>query len=420
MPAPPPIFPVTHIELPDFEQHVLANGLPCYHINRGTQDLVRIEFICWGGRPYEKHPLVARTTAALLKEGTHRHTGSDIAEQFDYYGAHLSVPFQMDTGNLAMHCLNKQLPEILPLFVEILSEPALRQEDLQAYLKRKQQSLKEDLSKAEVIAYRSITEYFFGTDHPYGYNSTSEAYNNLQQEWLAEHHYRCFHAGNGFAIISGHFDEVTTSYIHGELARIPNRMEISPNTSSIIAQTPRKIVIPHTQGGQAAIRIGRLLFPRTHPDANGCYVLANLLGGYFGSRLMENIREDKGYTYNISAAYDSFRWGGTFQIDTEVSPEYVDKTLHEIQLEIARLRDELVEEEELQMLRNYLMGSFLTMVDGPFNWAETVRTLLTEQLGKADLAGLIKTVQEISPEEIQRLAQRYLQDKDLWTVVVGP
>ena len=73
MPAPPPIFPVTHIELPDFEQHILANGLPCYHINRGTQDLVRIEFICWGGRPYEKHPLVARTTAALLKEGTHRH-----------------------------------------------------------------------------------------------------------------------------------------------------------------------------------------------------------------------------------------------------------------------------------------------------------------------------------------------------------
>ena len=361
-----------------------------------------------------------RTTAALLKEGTRRHTGSAIAEQFDYYGAHLSVPFQMDTGNLAMHCLNKQLPEILPFFIEILCEPALRQTDLQAYLKRKQQSLKEDLSKAEVVAYRNITEHFFGANHPYGYNSTPEAYADLQQEWLVEHHYRCFHAGNGFAIISGRFDEATSSYIHGELARIPNRTAAPINTLTVAEQTPGKIVIPHAQGGQAAIRIGRRLFPRTHPDANGCYVLANLLGGYFGSRLMENIREDKGYTYNISAGYDSFRWGGTFQIDTEVSPEYVQQTLQEIRHEIARLRDELIEEEELQMLRNYLMGSFLTMVDGPFNWAETVRTLLTEQLGTTDLANLIKTVQDISPKEIQRLAQRYLQDEDLWTVIVGP
>lgn len=420
MPKPPPIFPVTNVALPQFEQHRLPNGLPCYHINRGTQDVVRIEFVCWGGRPYEQHPLVARTTAALLKEGTRQHSGSDIAEQFDYYGAHLSVPFQMDTGNLAMHCLNKQLPQVLPLFIEIICEPALRDADLQAYRKRKQQSLKEDLSKAEVIAYRNITELFFGETHPYGYNSTNAAHAALQQEWLVEHHYRCFHAGNGFALISGRFDEATISYIHGELARIPQRKPVPHHPLPNLEQAPKKIVIPHTQGGQAAIRIGRRLFPRTHPDANGCYVLAHLLGGYFGSRLMENIREDKGYTYNIAASYDSFRWSGTFQIDTEVSPEFVEPTLKEIRHELARLREELVEEEELQMLRNYLMGSFLTMVDGPFNWAETVRTLLIEQLTPNDLAALIKTVQEITPHELQILAQRYLQEEDLWTLIVGP
>ncbi|MEZ4983909.1 MAG: insulinase family protein [Saprospiraceae bacterium] len=109
---------------------------------------------------------------------------------------------------------------------------------------------------------------------------------------------------------------------------------------------------------------GAALFPRTHPDANGFYVLATLLGGYFGSRLMANVREDKGFTYNISAAYDSQRFHGALQIDTEVSPEHVDATLSEIRQELLRLCEEPVPEEELTMVQNYLMGSYLSMVDG--------------------------------------------------------
>lgn len=135
---------------------------------------------------------------------------------------------------------------------------------------------------------------------------------------------------------------------------------------------------------------------------------------------MENIREDKGYTYNISAAYDTLRFDGTFQIDTEVSTEYVEPTLIEIQRELKRLREEPIPAEELQMLRNYLMGSFLTMVDGPFNWAETIRTLKAENLSVEALQALIQTVQNIQPDTLQELAQRHLQEADLWTVVVAP
>ena len=134
---------------------------------------------------------------------------------------------------------------------------------------------------------------------------------------------------------------------------------------------------------------------------------------------MENIREDKGYTYNISAAYDSLRFDGTLQIDTEVSPEFVGPCLHEIKHEILRLQQELVPKAELEMLRNYLMGAFLTMIDGPFNWSETVRTLLVEQLDTAALNQLIHKVQNIQPEEIRTLAQQYLKPEDLWTVIAG-
>ncbi len=417
---PPVIHPVREINLPTVETHVLANGMPCYHINRGTQDIVRVEFVCWGGRPFELHPLVARTTVDLLKEGSKSRDGKTIAEHFDYYGAGLSVPFQMDTGNLAMFSLVRQLPHVLPVFIELLCEPRFAPLDLVAYQGRKQQSLREDLGKAEVVAYRQITECFYGSTHPYGYNSSQESFAALEVEWIKEHHRRCFHAGNAFVLISGRFDEATTKYIHDQLAQIPAREAVIASQYPSVEAAPKKLHIPHPAGGQAAIRIGRRLFDRSHPDAQGMYVLTQLLGGYFGSRLMENIREDKGYTYNISAAYDTLRFDGTFQIDTDVSTEYVEPTLAEIKRELKRLQEEPVPQAELQMVRNYLMGSFLTMVDGPFNWAETVRTIKAENLTLDALRALIHTVQTIDAPSLQRLAQQYLQDSDLWTVVVAP
>lgn len=418
--VPPPIFPVRNVVLPKVEAHVLTNGLTCYHINRGTQDVVRVEFVCWGGRPFERHPLVARATAALLKEGSRQRNSSAIAEHFDYYGAGLSVPFQMDTGNLAMFALARQLPNVLPVFLEILCEPRYDAAELQSYQRRKKQSLREDLGKAEVVAYRQITECFYGSNHPYGYNSSESAFDDLQVEWLKEHHQRCFHAGNAFVLISGRFDEKTASYLHEQLSQIPTGIVAQASAWALHEVSPQTMRLPHEPGGQAAIRMGRRLFDRVHEDANGMYVLTQLLGGYFGSRLMENIREDKGYTYNISAAYDTLRFDGTLQIDTEVSTEHLEPTLTEIHREIRRLQEEPVGEEELQMLRSYLMGSFLTMVDGPFNWAETVRTLKAENHDIDALQGLIDTVREIQPEELQRLAQKYFQAEDLWTVIVTP
>lgn len=418
-PPPPTIHPVREIAFPQLSGQVLSNGLPCYHVNMGTQDLVRIEFVCWGGRPYERHPLVSRATAALMKEGTQHHTGGEIAEHFDYYGAGLDASFQIDTGNIAMYCLNKQLPHILPLFMEVLCEPSFPESDLRAYIRRKQQELKEDLSKAEVAAYRHITACFYGDSHPYGYNSDAESYENLQRDWLIEHHRRCFHAGNGFVLISGRFDEAVVQLVHEHLVRLPAGLPALPVDVTRTSSQPGYIHLPHAQAIQSAIRMGRPLFPRTHADANGVHVLATLLGGYFGSRLMENIREDKGYTYNITAAYDTMLFDGALLIDTEVSPEYVAPTLAEINKELQRLMDEPVAEEELDMVKNYLMGSFLAMIDGPFNWAETVRTLLVERSDPQALERLVQDVLHITPEDLQTLAKRYLQPADWWVVVAG-
>lgn len=416
---PPKIHPIKDIKLPIVRSEKLSNGLPVHFILMGTQEVVKVEFFFWAGRPYEKEQLIARTTAALIKEGTDSLTSTFIDETFDYYGAVLSTSTQTDTSSFSISCLSKQLVHVLPLLMDMLVKPAFREKDLQAHILRRKHQLIEDLSKNEVVAYRQITACFFGEKHPYGYNSFPDSFSVIKRKMLIEHHQKCYNAQNGFVLISGKIDTQTAVFISKELEKIPQGNRQKASNLIIKAAIPQKILIKGQGQMQSAIRMGRRLFGRTHQDANGVYILATILGGYFGSRLMTNIREEKGYTYSISAAYESLRFDGAFHIDTEVSPEYVDPCLQEIHLEIERLQNDLVSNDEITLVRNYLMGSFLSMLDGPFNSAETLRTLWIEQLDLPAFQALIQSVKEMNSSKIRDLAQTYLKKEDLWTIVVG-
>ena len=152
---------------------------------------------------------------------------------------------------------------------------------------------------------------------------------------------------------------------------------------------------------------------------DGFFVLNTILGGYFGSRLMANIREDKGYTYNIYSSMDAMRSDGAFYIGTEVGNEFVGDTMEQIRLELQSLIDEPVSEEELTMVRNYLMGNFLSMLDGPFNVGEVVRTLVGDDLPFSFFSELVERVNTIQADTLQELAARYLRPDDQWEVIVG-
>ncbi|MCB0638402.1 MAG: insulinase family protein [Lewinella sp.] len=415
----PPIRAITDVSLPPAHIWTLRNGLPVYGARLGTQEIVRIELVCWAGRPYELQPLTAMAAGQLLKEGTRRRSGRELAEFFDFYGANLRIPFQMDTTNVVLYCLNRHLETVLPVLAEMIAEPAFPADELASLVRRRKQSLLEDLSQNDVVAYRQITECFFGPDHPYGYNSSAARYDELAVAGIAEHHQRLVHAGNGFIVLSGQVTPAVEAQLDRYLGDLPVGLAAADPALTPKTESPRTIYLPRPNTAQTAIRIGRRLFSRQHPDAHGLYVLANLLGGYFGSRLMENLREDKGYTYNVSASYDSLRWDGSFQIDAEVGNEVVEGTRREIFHEMDRLREELVPAAEMDMLRNYLMGSSLSMIDGPFNWAETVRTLLSEGLPLSAFAELVSTIQTITPEQLRELAQRYFDPGQMWEVTVG-
>jgi zinc protease len=162
------------------------------------------------------------------------------------------------------------------------------------------------------------------------------------------------------------------------------------------------------------------MFSRSHADFAGMKVLNAILGGYFGSRLMNNLREDKGYTYGIGSSVVPLRKGGYFVISGEVGAGVTKEALSEIKFELNRLCAEQVGESELSLVRSYLTGEMLRAVDGPFAQADLYRELIEDGLEISHFEELIDTIRHINAQQLQDLAIRYLSPDDLFTLVVGP
>lgn len=416
---PPAIHSIGQLLLPTPELLHLDNGIPVYVTNMGTQDVIRLEVVHRSGRPFEQKRMASRATAAMLKEGTRQHDAATIAETFDFYGAGLSQPFNLDTGNLVLYCLSRHFESVLPVFTEMLDSPIFPEEELRAFIKRNQKALKTDLAKTDVVAYRTITEKVFGEHHPYGYNSTLDTYLELERQDLVAHFERCYGINNCTIFLSGRITEPVLKSLNVHLGQLDRTGQVVQQSLAVSAPASGYCNIPHPESVQTAIRIGRRLFSRHHEDYPGFFVLNTILGGYFGSRLMTNIREDKGYTYNIYATLDVMRHDGAFYIGTEVGNEFVEDTLHQIRKEMKALIEQPVGAEELNMVRSYLMGNFLSMLDGPFNVGELVRTLVSDEMPFSFFSDLVETVSTIQADTLQNLAQQYLQEEELWEVVVG-
>ncbi len=415
----PPIKDIVSLTLPHPVLHHLDNGVVVYESKMGTQEILKLEIVFFAGRPFEDKKLISRPTSRLLKEGTLHRKSAEIAEIVDFYGGTLSMPYNLDTSNIVLYSLNKYFERLLPLIAEIITEPAFAEEELRIFKENSKQSLQVDLTKNDVVAYREITELIFGSDHPYGYNSFPESYANIHREDILRHFKKNYDLSNCIIFISGKTDNAVLDLLNKYLGQIKTN-----NTRRIVnldyALNPPKVVkYERSNTVQTAIRIGRRMFNKTHKDFKGFYMLNTILGGYFGSRLMMNIREEKGYTYNIYSSLDSMLYDGYFNLATEVGNEFVEKTLAEIYIEFERLKTELVGDEELEMVRNYLMGTMMGMLDGPFNIAEVVKTMTIENLEYEDFNDLVNTITTISPEQLRDLARKYLNKEEMFQVTVG-
>ncbi len=420
----PAIYEVSQLVLPQPALVHLDNGIPVYVLDFPGQEIVKVEAVFRAGRPEEEKRLASRATARLLREGTLQKSGAEIAEHLDFYGASVTVPTNLDTSSFILYSVKKYAREVIPTFAEMLQFPAFPEDELETFRRTSIQELMVELEKVETVAYRKVTELIFGEQHPYGYNSMPEDYQAIQRVDLQYFFETWYTPSNCLLFASGRIDQEVMGLLNehfgqkGTAANTVKRREQSYRFNYPKAPASKvRVELPGSL--QTAIKIGRKLFDRNHSDFNGLVVLNTLLGGYFGSRLMTNIREKKGFTYNIYSTVDAYQLDGCFYIATEVSPDKSAAALRAIFNEMKKLREKPVPEEELSMVRNYILGMLLNGLDGPINSSDMVRNQVVEDQSPAQFEALVQTVRGISADALQALAQKYLQQKDFWVVTVG-
>ncbi len=409
--------PVEEITLPEAERMLLPNGSTLYLLPADEYGVVRVSFVFRAGTVHQKSPFAASATANLLAEGNGRITGDEIAERLDFYGSYYDVSIDRDFVYLNFASLARFFPQTLETAAEILLRPAFPEKELRTYCTKRRQELIVERAKVETEAREAFARSLFGAEHPYGLSYPAEAYDSLTREALAEHYRRLYTAGNGFAVCSGRIGTDERRALADLASGLPRgeRAEASFPPAASCPETR----IGHKGAVQSSIRIGRLLFPRQHPDFVGMQVVAALLGGYFGSRLMRTLREERGYTYGVTAAMLNMEQAGYFALATQVGREVTEEALRLIYEEIERLRDEPVTEEELSLVQHILAGEMLRILDGPFGIADATIENILCGTDNGIIAENLRRIRATTPGEVQRLAERYLRREELVTVVAG-
>ncbi len=407
-------------KLPPINNRLLENGVPLWWLDAGVQDLVQIDWIFPAGLWFEHRPSVAQATAGLLKNGTSKHTAAQINEALEFYGAQLKTTAGNDYATITLYSLTRHLPSLLPMVYEIITDAVFPEEEVAIHKQNAIQKLMVNLRQCEFVANQQIDALLFGEAHPYGRYSKKENIELLTREDLVTFFKASYNLADVKIFMAGKVGDKEVNYVNDVFGKLllqktirePQSFTTPPITSRIhkFANDPN--------GVQGAIRIGRMFPNRHHPDYTPMFVLNTLFGGYFGSRLMSNIREDKGFTYGIYSGITPELKGGSIVIQTETGRDVVDAAIKEIYHEMNVLCNEVASDEELLLVKNFLLGNLLGDLDGPFSILQRWRTLILNGFTENHFYNNINIYKTITPKELQLLAQKYYVPDNFYEVVV--
>jgi zinc protease len=408
------------LQLKPYEHFTLDNGVPVYTIDAGAQDVLMLEWVFYAGNWYEEKNIIAATTNFMLKNGTKQKTAFAISEHFEFHGAYLNRSCYNETAVITLHCLKKHLTELLPIVAEIMTDCIFPEEEMAIYKQNQKQRLEVNLKKCDFIANRLIDEYIFGFHHPYGRYTSTLDYDQLQREELVTFYQRFYTEGKCLVFVAGKPPADLAAQLNKSFGGLPFRQHSLPEIhfKPEPATIKKYNIINDAAGVQGAIRIARPIFNRHHPDFAKLQVLNNIYGGFFGSRLMSNIREDKGYTYGIHSYLQNHLNDSAWLISTEAGRDVCEATIEEVYKEMAILRNEPIEKEELDLVRNYMIGSLLGDLDGPFQIIGRWKTYILNNLTEDFFYNSIQTVQTVTAEELQELAKKYLNPEEFTELLV--
>ena len=384
-------------------------------INAGTQPAIRIELIFRAGKWYEQQNGAAFLTAKLLTEGTKDRSASQIAAVFEQNGAFLEVTPGLDLTMVTLFCLDHQVPQIIPILIEIIAQSNFPPEELAIVRANQIQNLRINHQKSSFLANKIFREMIFGEAHPYGRMLKEENLESLKRQDLILHHHNLM---NDFEVlVSGRVSDAVITTLGDAIDALTFRRN-QPLEFPTISREPIERLV-EKEGGQSSVRIGKLSLPKNHPDFIKLSITNHVLGGYFGSRLMKNIREEKGLTYGIYSGVVPLLEASYFQVSADVKKELTGQALEETFKELKKMVDEPVPEEELEVVRQHLVGRFQASINSPFSLADRFKSIHFHGLGYEYYANYLDEILRCTPEIIYNTANQYLQPDSFSTLVVG-
>jgi len=400
----------------------LPNGARLHLLANDAQPVLRLQVVLPAGKRHEPLPSLAQLAARMLTEGTATRSAREIADMVAFYGASLDCEAGPDRATLTLYCLARHLPALLPLVQEVLAAPAFPAEELRQTQQRISQNMRVERQKTSHRASEEMNRQLFGEDSAYGRPFDEASFAQLTADDLRAFHATAYAPAGAEIFLSG--DVAASAVAVADALGHWQPATASPGAAAVPpaaqAAAPASLVTVPVEGSiQASLRVGRRWPALTEAQTPELLLLVKVLGGYFGSRLMRNIREDKGFTYGIHASVVAREQAVSLVIGTDVNGESAAATRHEIAYELTRLQDEPLGDDELETVKNYTLGKLLGETATVFEQADRYRYVVLQGLRPDYYAELVRRTQAATAAELQALARTYLSPADMLTVVAG-
>jgi zinc protease len=406
----------TQFDLLKPETTLLKNGLAVHYLHGGQQDVIKIELLFQAGKWHEEKAGAGHFSGNLITKGTKKKSSFEIAKIFDFYGAHVEVNPGLDLISVSLYTLTKNLTSVLGLLSEIISDSVFPEKELKQAKDIYLQNLKVNREKTSFQASVNFRKNIFGGDHPYGKELEEKDIELLSTNDLLNHHNNFFK--DCMIIVSGKFSETEQESIDETFSRvITNPVKEKAYVTAV--DKPARVIIEKEGSIQASVRIGKRFIGRNNPDYFEVILLNHMLGGYFGSRLMKNIREDKGLTYGIYSSIHTLMHHNYLSIGADVNKENLELTFDEIRKELKRLRSEIIPPDELETARNHFIGSLQAEITTPFSHADKFKNILIYSLPQDFYNRLIQRIDTISAEDLMTTAEKYFHEDSFYEIAVG-
>ncbi len=420
--APAPLAPVP-FDIPQPFETELSNNLKVVIFEDSRLPIVSFRLAFQSGNINDPTDLKGLTSAmtSMLSEGTKSYTSRRLAEEIERLGAHISANSSQDNTIIAASALSLYTSDILRLMSEIVLYPTFPESELSLYKQNTIENLKFQRSQPGFLADEQMSRVIYGS-HPYSVTSpTADDIEKLTREKLAEFHNQRFVPNNATLIVVGDVDresileETRGTFGNWKKGSVEETKFDTPPVRTVVTQT----IVDRPGSAQSNIVLSNLAIERGHPDFFPVLVMNQILGSGGSSRLFMNLREEKGYTYGAYSSFDTRRQAGTFEATAEVRTAVTGDSLKEFFYELNKIRNENVSEEELKDAKNFLTGVFPLRAETQEGLTNLIVSQKLYDLPADYLQTYREKISEVSIEDIDRSAKKYITPEKIAIVIVG-